>query len=87
MSGSCACRIAKIAILLHFILLLQQWWGAGGHKQGEEGVPPQALLVCQPHRKLSSCEGFRSPPAGSSTKARAFLCLAASEVWVLRSWH
>lgn len=54
----------------------QEAAGAGRGGGGEE-APPQALLVCQPCRKLTSYEGFRSPPAGSRAEARAFLCFTA----------
>lgn len=43
--------------------------GCGGHRREEEEAPPRAVLACGRHRKrLTSYEGFRSPPAG-------FLCL------------
>lgn len=75
-AGNCACRVARMAMLLHFILPGWTVLGTGGHRRGEEEkekeeeeAPPRAVLVCGRHRKrLRSYEGFRSPPAG-------FLCL------------
>lgn len=75
-TGSRACRRAKMAILLHFILWCWRAGGRGARTRRGTSTGFTRLPALQ-EAQLSSYEGFGSPPAGSAAEARTLLCLAA----------